>query len=880
MVVESSADESMALLKVILSHAGADFDALASMVAARRLYPEARMFFTGSPEPNVREFVTLHRQHFPVHLASEYQGEPLELVVLVDTREPSRLGPFRYAVSQPDVQVHIYDHHPPTPEAIAGDLEEIERLGASVTVLLRKVREQGLPVEPLEATLYLLGLYEETGSLTFPGTTPEDVRMVAWLLEQGGNLALLPHFVQHSLSSEQRALMADLLSNARMVPVHGFQILLVGAETSEYVEELAVLSHRLMDLERPDVLFTAVRMGQRTYVVGRSAPHTADVGRIMGELGGGGHPTAASASLRDRDPWEVLDELLWIVEARLPRRLVARDLMSSPVECLDADGRVTVQEAGEFLQRIGHSAVCVREGGELVGMIARSDVDKALYHGLGHAPVQAYMIRDVVRVGLDDPLPEIQRVLVENDIGRVPVTDGPRLVGIVSRTDILRALHGFVVMPAVRPDPTPPQLLRLEPRLLSLLRRCGQIGEEVGFGVYAVGGFVRDLLLEVPNLDVDLVVEGNAIEYAEHLARVLDGRCSAHEKFGTAVVTLPDGRKLDVATARTEMYTRPAALPVVRGSTLKQDLYRRDFSVNAMALRLHPDHFGRLVDFFGAQRDLQSGVIRVLHNLSFIDDPTRIFRAIRFEQRFGFRMEPNTEHLLRGAVGLEVLSLVSPERVRDELMLILSESRPIPAILRMDRLKVLRLLHPGLQLDGRDRRILEEIEELLSEFGGLVRSGAIRPWLVYLNALLGRLELEDAEHVVRRYRFRTSDCKRLLLDRTRSSRRLRDLARSRASDSEIWRALAGMPLEACLYLAARSRSERVRGNVGRFLRSLRFVEAPLSGEDLRGMGYPPGPLYREILDWLRDERLDGRIMTPGAAREAVRARWPLPTSLA
>jgi tRNA nucleotidyltransferase (CCA-adding enzyme) len=194
----------------------------------------------------------------------------------------------------------------------------------------------------------------------------------------------------------------------------------------------------------------------------------------------------------------------------------------------------------------------------------------------------------------------------------------------------------------------------------------------------------------------------------------------------------------------------------------------------------------------------------------------------------------------------------------------------------MDRLKVLRLLHPGLQLDGRDRRVLEDIEELLSEFGGLVRSGAIHPWLIYLNALLGRLDPEDAEHVLRHYRFRTSDCKKLLLDRTSSSRRLRDLARSRASDSDIWRALSGMPLEACLYLAARSRSERVRSNVGRYLRSLRFVEAPLSGEDLRGMGYPSGPLYREILDWLRDERLDGRIMTPRAAREAVLTRWPLP----
>lgn len=856
-------------MQVILSHAGADFDAFASMVAASRLYPQARMFFTGSPEPNVREFATLHRRHFPVEAASEYGDEPLELAVLVDTREPARLGPFRYAVSQPDVRVHVYDHHPATSEAIAGDVEVVESVGASVTVLLRRLRERELAIEPLEATLYLLGLYEETGSLTFPDTTAEDIRMAAWMVDLGGNLSLIPHFVQHTLSEAQRALLADLLRTAQVRPMHGFQVMVAAASVDGYVDELAVLTHRLMDLERPDVLFTVVRMGHRTYVVGRAAANTADVGHILSEMGGGGHPTAASASLKEREPEEVVEELLWILEARLPRILTARDLMSSPVECLEADERVTVGEAGEFLQRIGHSAACVREGGQLVGMIARSDVDKAVLHGLGHAPVQAYMIRDVVQVGPETTLPEIQRVLVENDIGRVPVTEDGRLLGIVSRTDVLRALHGTCPIPVVPPDPAPPQLLHLPPPVLDLLRQCGRLGEEIGFEVYAVGGFVRDLLLGLPNSDVDVVVEGDGIEYARHLAATFGGRCSEHDKFGTAVVSLPDGRKIDVATARTELYTRPAALPVVRGSTLKQDLYRRDFSINAMALRLHPEKFGRLVDFFGAQRDLQSGLIRVLHNLSFIDDPTRIFRAIKFEQRYGFRIEPNTEHLLRSAVSQEVLGMVSTERIRDELVQILSEARPQLAVQRMDKLKVLRLVHPRLNVDDRVRRVLEEAEGVLGEHRGLVRAGLVHPWVVYLNGLFSGLDEREALEVLDRYRFRTSDRKRLIVDRGDASRRIRMLGRPDARDSEIVRALEGLPLEAVLYLAARSRTRRVRDRVARYLRSLRFVEAPLDGDDLRRLGLEPGPEFRQILSWLRDERLDGRLRTKEEAREAV-----------
>jgi tRNA nucleotidyltransferase (CCA-adding enzyme) len=167
---------------------------------------------------------------------------------------------------------------------------------------------------------------------------------------------------------------------------------------------------------------------------------------------------------------------------------------------------------------------------------------------------------------------------------------------------------------------------------------------------------------------------------------------------------------------------------------------------------------------------------------------------------------------------------------------------------------------------------------LLSEFGGLVRSGAIQSWLVYLNALLSALEHRAAVDLVERYRFKAVDVKKLLLDGVQAGRRLRNLARPDALDSEIWQSLAGLPLEACLFLAARSRTERVGQSVGRFLRSLRFVEPPLTGQDLRALGYAPGPQYRQILDWLRAERLDGRIQEAGQAREAVLARWPLPSS--
>lgn len=860
-------------MDLILTHIGADFDALASMVAARKLYPGARMVLPGSPDAKVREFVALHRGHFPVEKAAAVRRMRLERVILVDTREPSRLGEFQRRVVSPEVRLHIYDHHPATAESIRGDVEVIEPLGAATTVVLKRVRQRGLPVTPLEATLFLLGIYEETGSLTFPSTTSEDLRLAAWLLDQGGNLGLVPRFIQHSLDAEQRELLGELLRSCRVYPVRGFQILVAHAIRDSYVDELALLTHRLLDLERTDAVFTLVWMRDRTYAVGRSRSATLNMARVLEGLGGGGHPTAASASLKGKLPEEVLPELLYHLERSLPQVLTAADLMSTPVHCLDIDEEKTVDQAAEALRRLGHSALCVRQGGRVVGMIARSDVDKAQAHDLGHAPVHAYMSRPVVSVSPNTPLPVVQRILAERDIGRVPVLKEGRLVGIVSRTDVLRALHGSVPMPPPPAEFSPPQLLRLKPFLLDLLRVCGAVGREEGVEVYAVGGFVRDLLLGVPNLDVDLVVEGDGIAYARVLAGQLAGRTRAHEKFGTAVVILPDGFRIDVATARTETYTRPAALPVVQGSTLKQDLFRRDFSINAMALRLHPEHFGQLVDYFGSFRDLQNGVVRVLHNLSFVEDPTRIFRAIKFEQRYHFRMEPGTEHLLRSALSQELLRRVSPERIRDEVVQILSEDRPIPAIRRMGQLRILRLLHPNLTADSRTLRILEQVEETLDRYKDLVRREGGEPWLVYLSGLLAGLPPEEVEEVARRYRISAAQERKLRLEPRGVARRIKQLSRRELAASRIHRCLSPLSLEAVLYLFARTRSATVRRHIDRYLRELRHARPLVRGRDLKAWGYPPGPRYGEILQALFDAQLDGEIGDREEARRWVAERW-------
>jgi tRNA nucleotidyltransferase (CCA-adding enzyme) len=436
---------------------------------------------------------------------------------------------------------------------------------------------------------------------------------------------------------------------------------------------------------------------------------------------------------------------------------------------------------------------------------------------------------------------------------RVVIVEDGRVVGIVTRNDALEAL-------ALQEQPVASEeerLAALPAAVRDLLARCGEVGDGLDMGVYVVGGFVRDVLLGRENLDIDVVAEGDGLLLAARLAERLGGRASLHEKFGTAVVTGPEGLKLDVASARLEFYTRPAALPEVTGSTLKQDLFRRDFTINAMAIQLNRSRWGRLVDFFGARRDLRDGVVRVLHNLSFVDDPTRIFRAIKFEQRYHFRMEPHTERLLRQAVGSKWLEALSPARVRDEFVQILSEARPLPAIVRMAELRVLRLIHPRLQLAPRVRELLDSITRVLARYAAL--APLIQRWLVYFRGLVSGLSEEDLREVAERYRVPTDTRRRLFLDREAVRHLLRRLYRRRLLPSEIYRLLAPISLEMVLYLLARAKARSVKEKLVLYLDRLREMAPLVRGRDLRAWGYPPGPTFGPVLERLRDAWLDGKI---------------------
>ena len=347
---------------------------------------------------------------------------------------------------------------------------------------------------------------------------------------------------------------------------------------------------------------------------------------VLEPLGVKGHAAAVTLTKKDVTPPEMLDRVKALLEARLPKGLVARDLMSAPVKTISED--TTVAEAHRLLLRYGHTGMPVIDGNQVVvGIVSRRDIEKAMRHELGHAPVRGYMSRNVISANPEMSIEDVTRLIIQNDIGRVPVLEKGQLVGIITRTDVLRRIHGesaprwhkplfsagdYRIAP-FRDNLTDLINDRLPKRIQGLLLLLGQKAAKEGFKVYAVGGFVRDLVLGLSNYDLDLAVEENAVEFANLLPPLLGGKLNVHPEFGTATLTLSDGFQIDFATARMEFYQFPAASPEVEQATIKHDLYRRDFTINTLAFSLNSGSFGKFLDFFGGYDDLQAGLIRVLY---------------------------------------------------------------------------------------------------------------------------------------------------------------------------------------------------------------------------------------------------------------------------
>ncbi|HEY5516898.1 MAG TPA: CBS domain-containing protein [Coriobacteriia bacterium] len=862
-------------ITIVAGHVNPDFDAYGAMVAATKLYPGARAVWAGTQNSNVREFHALHGEFLAFTDLKGFDRRPVSRLVMVDTRDASRLGELASLAEDEQVELVIYDHHPRTRLDVKRGMDRSRESGATTSILVHEIRKHELTVTPLEASAMLLGIHEDTGSLTYPGATAYDADAVAFLMAQGADLEVVERFLNRSLTSEQRDLLEDLTESLKVWEVHGRPIAVAVASAAGYVDSAGLVTHHLVEDLGHRVAIAVVSMPERVQLVGRSRLRDIDIAAVLAHLGGGGHPQAASAALREAEVAQVLADLRDALEAEVPVQLTATDIATSPVRTITEAG--TMDDAAEAMARWGHALLPVMRRDEVSGFVTRRDVDKAVRHGLGHAPVTGFMTRVPAMVAPDTDLEELERLMSADAVPAVFVLTDGKLSGLVTHADLLRAEHGASYL-AARAAPARQEAAErfresfetlLPAEVRDTVREIGAVAQEEGVRAFVVGGFVRDMLLRRRNLDVDIVVEGDGIAFAHRIAARLGGHVRAHARFGTAVVVLQRGLHVDVTTARTEYYTSPGALPTVERSSLRRDLLRRDFSINAMAAEIDPVEFGAISDPFGGLGDLRDGLVRVLHPLSFVEDPTRVARAARFEQRFGFAMDDATEDLARRAVGMGLLQEISGARLREELLAILEEDDPTLPLERLEALGALRALLPA---GVAPRDALDDLRAVLESLARMpCRSGRPpRRVTSLLVALAGRGAPASVEHWAERLRLGRDAGNAAREAASRAPVLLRSLDRAGpVRDSRLHAILDALTPEALVYVRATG-SDRVRERVDRYAGTLSHVRIEVCGDDLIALGAEPSAVFSDILSRIRARRLDGAVAGRTAELDELR----------
>ncbi len=870
------------------------------MVAAQKIYPGAVMAFPGSQEKNVREFISqslLDSYDFP--RIKDINLKAVDTLILVDTRSSERIGPFAECLTNPGLKLHLYDHHIQNFGDLHGELEVVADFGSTTTLLVNILQEKGIDITPEEATILALGIYEDTGSLTHLTTAPEDLIAASWLLKKGAKLDLVAQFITHELTTVQISILHELMKSAKQYTIQNIPIVVVTLSLPEYLDEFALIVRRFMAMENLNVLIALISMGGRIYLIARSRIADVNVGIIARDLGGGGHATAASATIKEMTLIEAQEKLIHTLHRHIHPQPIASEMMSKPAITITPDS--TISEAKALLTRYNITAAPVRadirtfpdDGHPILGIITRQIVEKASHHTLGDRPVSDYMTSDVKTLPLQATLADIQELIIENRQRLIPIVQNKALMGVITRTDLLNRL---VNDPAHLPknllhESDHPSLERkrnmnalivgcLDKDMIQLLQTIGAVADKLGYNAFAVGGFVRDLLLKKPNLDLDIVIEGDGIGFAKSLASKVGGRYRTHERFKTAVVLLPNGFKIDIATARLEYYEYPAAMPTVELSSIKLDLYRRDFTINAMAIQLNLEQFGTLIDFFNSQNDLKQKSVKVLHNLSFVEDPSRIFRAVRFETRMEFQISPHTKRLISNAVSMKLFGKSEDPRFLSELKIIFSEENPLPAIQRLAELGLFQFLWPDLrphcQIDRRFMHILTQTQLTISWFRLLYLDEPCRNWVVYLLAIMSRSGPNELSAFCKRFSENEKTSEYLLDQKERADKATDQLSReNNHKNSRIVAYFEEIKIEGLLYIMAIARKNSVKKAVSLYVTSLRHIEASLSGNDLMAMGYKPGPQFKKILTYLKNIQLDNLVQGPEEAAALVKKKFPL-----
>ncbi len=885
-------------MKVIVSHVNQDFDSLASMIAALKLYPDAIPLDPGAIEKNVRIFLKDYPDLINYTKIKNINIDEIDTIILLDTRQPNRTVLPKEVFERS--KIIIFDHHPHHKNDVDGDKETIRYYGATITILLKELKRKHIHFTHQEANLFAMGIFEDTGMLTYSSVTTWDIKALDFLLKNDAEFSLSRKYISYDLDQKQLKIFNQLINKADVYNFSGINIIIGDAETEIYVDGVSLLAHKLMDPGNYKVGFIIIQMKNRVHLIARSRVPEINVSKILEKFGGGGHPSAASAVIKNMSKFQVKEKLITDLKKISNSIFNAKEIMEKNLIFIGSNQ--TIEQASALFKKTDKGYIIVLKSGDVIGYLGRNDIKRATRHKLSKKSLLDIIANDFELVSPNIKISTIyKKIFAANKL--LLVHKNNKVLGIISKKTIkpftpnefkddpINVLtHKFHY--SITSNANKLLIKYLPSNLYEILREISSIAQQEGYSAYLVGGFVRDLLIasfkkhhdKMLRFDFDIVTPQNGIKFARLLGKHLNAKVTSHRKFNTAILIFKKGQilpsqefRIDIATARKEKYYYPGALPVVKNAPLRKDLFRRDFTINTIAIALVNKEFGKVIDFFRGQNDMKKGLIRVLHNLSFIDDPTRIFRAIRFAGRLNFKLEEHTERLLKNAIKSRYIKNLSGKRIFEELKYIFNERNPIPMANNLSKYHAYYFISPELKFNEEKEELILSIFEVLSWYKLLFAETTINKWTPYFIALIHDISQKEKIKVCKNF-FVTKKNTQIILkiEKIFSTIRNKLLRSNKIIPSKIYEILCNTPIEILLFIMARAKKDKlIEKKISFYLIELYYEKIFITGKELLGFGFKPGPMIGEIKRKLLYLKLDGKIKTKKAEINYIK-RYILP----
>ncbi len=874
-------------MQVVFLEKGSDLDALSSAFGITLLYPDTKILIPQNLSETAKTALKRFDKLFKEKVIPREEISDLKKIFLVDNHNIEKPLKELEKYIKEKVQIEVFDHH----QILEKDLDllgniqtmyknievkiniHIRQVGSATTLVVQEIKEKNIPINEEEATILALGIYEDTGSFMYKITTPEDLQAAAFLLEKGADLNTIRDILETRISDKQLRVLEQLTENIHYIVSKNKKIAISTAYCLEYIPDISSVLSMIKAFEEVDAFFVIINTKGKITVIGRSKTEDINVGRILMNLGGGGHPFAASATVKGLATAEVKEILENLIMTNLYKDSKVLEIMDKNIPIYEEDRYIT-----EIKELEKPAVFVVDKEKNFQGIVLTKVLKEAQKHKVKQVKLSDLVINDIYTFSPETTLGEAEQIIITSSQEIFPVIDRKKPVGMVTKNQVIMVLHGqpffsekdiFISRERVKPKYLnfKNKLERFFPKeLIHELKNIGKLANELGFRAYIVGGVVRDIVLGKKNLDIDIIVEGDAPFLAKEYAKRNHLKVHTFEEFMTAQITLKNGLKIDFATARKETYDYPGAYPKVEKATLKEDLYRRDFTINTLAIEITEGNFGILIDYFNGLRDIKDKVIRILHQLSFVEDPIRILRALRFAGRLGFRLGKHTERLLKLAVEEELLKVAPTGRINLEFTYTFNEEKSLDIIYLMNRYKVLHQLIPEFYFDEKRETLLNRLRDTIITFEMFFQM-KVDKVSNYLLALMYHLPFDVSFLFLQRYHFQQSvkffeeffNKRTIFRHIPEKNSQLYNLIKNIKKDLLVF---------FCSYLDIET-AERII----QVLKKEEEKKLLITGKDLKELGLKPSPLFKEIIEDVFTKFLDEEIKSKEEALEYIKGKY-------